>query len=77
MPDENMPVFVKIDDYKNLIEVLDLLKKKLDEARASLDRIVEIKTKEDRDIELWREELEQVHHKINFIDSTLFNPKGL
>ena len=78
MPDVgNMPVFVKIEDYKNIIEVLDLLKKKLDDARQSLEKITELKSKEDSEIELWQSELEEVERKIEFIDRTLFEPESL
>lgn len=73
----NMPVFVKIDDYKNIIEVLDLLKMKLAEARQSLEKIAELKNQEDAELEQWESELEEVERKIDFIDSTLFEPGAL
>ena len=68
----NMPVFVRIDDYKNIIEVLDLLKIKLGEAQQVLEKIAELKGKEDEEIERWHTELEDVERKVDFIDSTLF-----
>ena len=68
----NMPVFVRIDDYKTIIEVLDLLKIKLGEAQQVLEKIAELKSKEDEEIERWHTELEDVERKVDFIDSTLF-----
>lgn len=73
----NMPVFVKIDDYKNIIEVLDLLKMKLAEARQSLEKIAELKSQEDAELEQWESELGEIERKIDFIDSTLFEPGAL
>lgn len=73
----NMPVFVKIDNYKSIIEVLDLLKIKLADARKSLEKIAELKNQEDAELEQWESELEEVERKIDFIDSTLFEPGAL
>ena len=73
---ENMPVFVRIDDYKNIIEVLDLLKSKLAEARETLDKITELKKKEDEELDRWNQELDEVERKVEFIDNTLFEPEA-
>ncbi len=72
----NMPVFVRIDDYSTIIEVLDLLKIKLADAKQTLDRIAELKSKEDEEVERWRAELDEVERKVDFIDRTLFEPEG-
>lgn len=72
----NMPVFVRIDDYSTIIEVLDLLKMKLADAKQTLDKIAELKSKEDEELERWRAELDEVERKVDFIDRTLFEPEG-
>lgn len=72
----NMPVFVRIDDYSTIIEVLDLLKIKLADAKQTLDKIAELKSKEDEEVERWRAELDEVERKVDFIDRTLFEPEG-
>ncbi len=72
----SMPVFVRIDDYKSIIEVLDLLKSKLTEAKECLDKIAELKSKEDEEIGRWNAELDEVGRKVDFIDRTLFEPEA-
>jgi len=55
----------------------DILKKKLEEARVALQRVQELKGKEDAEIELWQTELTEVERKIEFIDRALFEPRSL
>ncbi len=73
----NMPVFVRIDDYKSIIGLLDLLEVKLSEARQSLEKISELKNQEDAELEQWESGLGEIERKIDFIDSTLFEQGAL
>jgi len=72
---KDMPIFVKIDEYKDILDVIELIKKKLEEAKSTLGRINELKNEEDSELELWRSELEEVERKIEFIDKSLFEPE--
>ena len=74
---KNMPVFVKIDEYKEILEIMDLIKEKLEQAKKTLGRINELKNEEDAQIESWKENLEDVERKINLIDNALFEPETL
>ena len=56
---------------------MSFIKKKLEEAQSSLQKITELKGKEDAEIETWQAELEEVERKIGFIDRTLFEPESL
>lgn len=70
-----MPIYVKIDEYKDILDIMNLIKSKLAEAKATMGKINEIKNEEDSELELWRSELEEVERKIGFIDKTLFEPE--
>lgn len=70
-----MPVFVKIDEYKDVLEVLDLLNKKLEKAREIMDRINDIKNDEDSELDLWEKELVEIEKKLDFINRTLMEPE--
>ena len=41
--DENMQVFVKIDDYKDVLDIMNMIKNKLSEAKITLEEINKLK----------------------------------
>jgi len=69
------PVFVKIDDYKEVLDVLDLARDKLKQARDTLDRIDAIKQKEDAEFVEWRTAVDEIERKLDGVDSTLLQPE--
>lgn len=71
-----MPVFVKIDDYKDVLDVIGLLKLKIKEAKEIHDKINTLKNEEDVELEIWRNNLEEVERKLHYIDTTLFEPNN-
>ena len=70
------PVFVKIDDYKDVLDVLDLIKDRLSEAKRTLADINELKNDEDSELELWGSTLNEIEKKLEDIDRTLFEPES-
>lgn len=71
------PVFVKIDEYKDVLDILDLVKNKLGDAKKALHEINEMKNQEDEELAVWARELEEVDKKVEFIDHTLLEPENL
>ncbi|MBW2983659.1 hypothetical protein KY361_00935 [Candidatus Woesearchaeota archaeon] len=71
------PVFVKIDEYKDVLEIIGVVKDKIEEARNTLGRINELKNDEDGELEMWNSKLEEIEEKIEFIDKSLFQPETL
>jgi hypothetical protein len=72
-----MPVFVRIDEYKDVLDVMHMVKNKIEEAKEILGRINELKNEEDAELELWNTGLEEVERKIVFVDKVLFEPSAL
>ncbi|MBD3310472.1 hypothetical protein GF351_04590 [Candidatus Woesearchaeota archaeon] len=72
---EGMPVFIKIEEYKDVLDVIALIKSKLAEARNSLEKIESLKAEEDSAIDSWKAQLDGVQDKIDFIDNSLFEPE--
>ena len=70
------PIFVKIDDYKDILDVLDLIKDRLAEAKRTLADINELKNDEDSELELWGSTLNEIEKKLEDIDRTLFEPES-
>ena len=69
-------VFIKIEDYKDVLDVLDLIKDRLGEAKRTLADINELKNDEDAELELWGSTLNEIEKKIEDIDRTLFEPES-
>ena len=69
-------VFVKIDDYKDILDVLDLIKDKLAEAKRTLADLNELKNDEDAELELWSSTLNEIENKLDDIDRSLFEPES-
>ena len=69
-----MPVFVKIDDYKDVLEALNLLNKRLEKAREIMARINDLKNEEDAELDAWDRELQEVEKKLDFMNRTLVEP---
>jgi len=70
------PVFVKIEDYKDILDVLELIKDRLAEAKRTLADINELKNDEDSELELWSSTLSEIEKKLEDIDRTLFEPES-
>ena len=69
------PVYVKIDQYKDIIDIINLIKKKIEEAKRNLRSVDELKNKEDQEIALWHEEIEDMEKRIDLINRTLEEPQ--
>jgi hypothetical protein len=69
---ERKPLFVKIDDYKDVIDIMTLIKKKINDAKSILVSINDIKAQEDSEIEQWNNKIEDIEKKIEYIDKNLF-----
>lgn len=72
--DKKMPVFVKIDEYKDVLDVIEIIRAKIDETRETMLKINDLKNQEDSELEQWKHELEEIQNKMNYIDKSLFDP---
>ncbi|HDM43615.1 MAG TPA: hypothetical protein ENG02_00270 [Candidatus Woesearchaeota archaeon] len=71
------PIYVKVDEYKDVLDLLNMIKNKLAEAKELLSRINELKNEEDAELELWHSGIEEIEKKIEFVDKALFRPSML
>lgn len=71
------PVYVKIDEYKEVLDLLKIIRARLEEAKETLNRINELKNNEDSELEGWGSDIDEVERKIDFIDRALFEPERL
>jgi len=73
---EKMPVFVKIEEYNDVLSLMRTIKKKLDEAKGTLLKIHDLKNEEDHQLEMWQNTLAEVEKKIDFVDHSLNEPQN-
>ncbi|HLD33481.1 MAG TPA: hypothetical protein VJB66_02060 [Candidatus Nanoarchaeia archaeon] len=73
----DMPVFVKVEDYKDALDVMNMIRLKIEDAKRTLEKIQELKSEEDTELELWHTTIEEVERKIDFIDKTLSEPGAM
>jgi len=69
-------VFVKIENYKDVLHTVGLIKNKLNEAKGTLNKVKELKAKEDLELEGWNNKLSEIESKIEGIDHILFEPSS-
>lgn len=60
-------IFVKIDEYRDIIDILNLTKEKLKEAQKTLETIEHMKNQEDSEIENWKSEIDEVEKRLESI----------
>ena len=72
-----MPIFVRIEEYKDVLDVMDMIKNKLENAKETLGKINELKNEEDAELELWHTGLEEVERKVTFVDKVFLEPTAL
>lgn len=75
MKENRMPVFIKIEEYKEVIEVVRVIKNKLEEAKRILYKINELKNKEDAELNEWNSNINEIERKIEEIDNSILGPE--
>ncbi|RME78333.1 hypothetical protein D6774_01475 [Candidatus Woesearchaeota archaeon] len=70
----NERVFVKIEDYEDVSEIVDLLRNKVAEAKSTIEHIEALKTQEDQVLDEWKKDITLVESKIDFLNTTLKSP---
>ena len=66
------PVFVKVGEYKEILDVLELIKGKISEIRATLGDINELRSEEDSEVSMWNGTIDDIEKKIEDIDKMMF-----
>jgi len=74
MVEKEAPVFIQIKEYRELLDVMDLIKSKIVVAKETLSSINDVRKEEDEQIAYWTELLEEITSKLYAMDKTLFEP---
>ena len=69
------PVFVKVDEYKEILDVLEMVKSKIKEIRETLGGINILRNEEDAELAMWNNTVNEIEKKIENIDRLMFEPE--
>ena len=67
---ENVPIYVKVDKYKELLDVLKTLETKLGSVGKMIDRINDLKAEEDRQIKQWNDNISDIKDRLGQITTS-------
>ena len=65
-------LFVKIEKYKEVMKTLDEIRNKLEDSEKILVKLNEIKNEEDKELDSWHSDLQDLKEKLLDIDKKLF-----
>lgn len=68
------PVFVKVDEYREILDVLDMIKGRVKEIRGTLENIKTLRHEEDAELIMWNNAVNDIEKKIDGIDRVMFEP---
>jgi predicted DNA-binding ArsR family transcriptional regulator len=72
---DNAPVFIKIDSYKEVLDIIDVLKTKVENVKDLMEEINEVKSEEENEMLEWQRTINSISDKVNDIDKILFEPQ--
>jgi len=61
---ENVPIYVKVDKYKDLLDVLKTVENKLDSVNKMIDKINTLKAEEDKQIGQWNDNIADIKDRL-------------
>ncbi len=68
------PVFVKIEEYRQVLDTIELIKKNLAEAKRIFAELNTIKDRENAELQSWGANLEEIEAKLGEIDRMMVDP---
>lgn len=69
---ENVPIYVKVDQYKELLEVLKGINNKLQSVERTIGKINELKAQEDSQISAWNENITDIKARLEKINQSFY-----
>jgi hypothetical protein len=69
---ENVPIYVKVDKYKELLEILKTINTKLQTVDRTITKINELKAQEDTQIQSWNDNLADIKARLEKINQAFY-----
>jgi len=64
-------IFVKIEEYDEVLNIVKLIKEKLAKANETIGKISELKAQEEQEIQFWNKNIDEVSKNIEAIETTV------
>ena len=68
---ESNPVFVKIDKYKEILDIVEIINKKIVNVKQLLSQLEELKNKEEEEIMSWEKNMDEIAQKIESLQEEM------
>ncbi len=65
-------MFVEIEDYKVVLAKVDMIKNKIQDAEKIMDELTKIRVREEKELDNWHKDLNNIKDKLMEIDNKLF-----
>lgn len=69
---ENVPIYVKVDKYKELLEVLKTINVKLSTVDRTISKINDLKAEEDAQIRQWNDNLADIKARLEKMNQAFY-----
>lgn len=69
------PVFVKVDEYKEILDVLEMIRAKVNEIKQTIGSLKSLRSEEDAELDVWENAISEIERKIAGIDKIMFEPE--
>jgi len=69
---ENVPIYVKVDKYRELVEVLKTINAKLANVDKTIEKINALKAQEDTQLQQWNENLSDIKSRLEKINQSFY-----
>lgn len=73
MTDEN--VYVKVEEYKDIVDLLALINEKVNECKVILNKVHELKSREDEKLGQWASGIEEIEKKMEDVNAMIAQSK--
>ena len=69
------PVFVKVDEYKDILDTLDMVRDKVREIKDTLGQIESLRKEEEGELSMWHNVIADIEKKVENIDKIMYEPE--
>jgi hypothetical protein len=71
MISESNPVFVKIDKYKEILSIVEVINKKVVSVKQLLLDLEQLRTREEEEVRLWEKNMDEITRKLGAMQEEL------
>lgn len=72
---ERSSVFIKIDNYRDVLDLADELKQQLSSVRNLYEQLEDMRDNEHKELQSWKQNLDAIEERLGEVDQTLFEPE--